>query len=271
VTPNERAAPGQERDPRLDERLDQRLSQQNTQPPFATQDVGRSAWAGRIATAWRGAVVGVLETGKLLAEAKAAMPRGAFTAMIENDLPFKPSTAQRLMKIAADERLANPAHVQHLPPHWGTLYELTKLSDQVFDAKLKSGEIHPEMERRDVVVAAKRDETLRRIQAQAGATPEWPSRRYPVIYADPPWRDDFGRSGRDTENHYPTMELDEIKALPVHEIATPDAVLFLWATPHMFLKAAEVLAAWGFSFRTNFVWGKDRAGLGQWGATSTSI
>ena len=107
MTPNERAAPGQERDPRLDERLDQRLSQQNTQPPFAAQDVRRSAWAGRIATAWRGAV-GCLGDGQALAEAKAAMPHGAFTAMIENDLPFKPSTAQRLMKIAADERLAEP-------------------------------------------------------------------------------------------------------------------------------------------------------------------
>jgi hypothetical protein len=37
--------------------------------------------------------------------------------MIEGALQFKASTAQRLMKIAADERLANPAHVQLLPPH----------------------------------------------------------------------------------------------------------------------------------------------------------
>jgi protein gp37 len=71
--------------------------------------------------------------------------------MIENDLPFKPSTAQRLMKIAADERLSNAAHGQFLPPSWRTLYELTKLPDDVFEAKLKSGEIHPEMQRKDAV------------------------------------------------------------------------------------------------------------------------
>ena len=37
--------------------------------------------------------------------------------MIENDLPFKPRTAQRLMVIAADPRLADPTHVSLLPPH----------------------------------------------------------------------------------------------------------------------------------------------------------
>jgi hypothetical protein len=56
--------------------------------------------------------------------------------MIEVDLPFKASIAQRLMKIAADERLVDAAHGPHLPPHWRTLYELTKLPDEVFDAKI---------------------------------------------------------------------------------------------------------------------------------------
>jgi len=45
------------------------------------------------------------------------------------DLPFAARTAQRLMAVAADARLANPTHVSLLPPSWGTLYELTKLPD----------------------------------------------------------------------------------------------------------------------------------------------
>jgi N6-adenosine-specific RNA methylase IME4 len=60
------------------------------------------------------------------------------------------------------------------------------------------------------------------------------------------------------------MELDEIKALPVHEIATSDAVLYLWALPHMAPKAWEVMTAWSFAHRTEMVWVKDRPGLGQW-------
>jgi hypothetical protein len=54
------------------------------------------------------------------------------------------------MKIAADSRLANRAHVPLLPPSWGTLYELTKLDDDTFDQKLRDGTINPEMQRKDV-------------------------------------------------------------------------------------------------------------------------
>lgn len=46
------------------------------------------------------------------------------------------------MIVANDQRLADRAHVQLLPPHWGTLYELTKLPDDVFAAKL-AGRLHP--------------------------------------------------------------------------------------------------------------------------------
>jgi hypothetical protein len=45
-------------------------------------------------------------------------------------LPFSERTAQRLMSIASDPRLSNPTHVSVLPNSWGTLYELTKLTDE---------------------------------------------------------------------------------------------------------------------------------------------
>ena len=80
----------------------------------------------------------------------------------------------------------------------------------------------------------------------------------------PARQDDFGPTGREVERHYSVMSLDHIKALPVGEIAAPNGVLFLWALPHMVPKALEVMAAWGFEYRTQMVWVKDRAGLGQW-------
>jgi N6-adenosine-specific RNA methylase IME4 len=92
------------------------------------------------------------------------------------------------------------------------------------------------------------------------------SKLYGVIYADPPWR--FEPYNRDTgmdraaDNHYPTMTLDGIKALPVP--AAPDCVLFLWATVPMLPQAVEVMAAWGFTYKSNFAWVKDRAGTGYW-------
>ncbi len=66
-----------------------------------------------------------------------------------------------------------------------------------------------------------------------GNAPLGSAERYPVIYADPPWRYEnppIGATNRAIENHYPTMALDEICALPVSDLATEDAVLFLWAT-----------------------------------------
>ena len=90
-------------------------------------------------------------------------------------------------------------------------------------------------------------------------------KRYSVIYADPPWKYDFSDSlSRAVENHYPTMELEEIKSLPVQDIAADQAILFLWCPPAFTKKAIGVLEAWGFEYRTNMVWVKDRIGSGQW-------
>jgi N6-adenosine-specific RNA methylase IME4 len=87
-----------------------------------------------------------------------------------------------------------------------------------------------------------------------------------VIYADPPWR--FEPYSRDTgmdraaDNHYPTMEVAEIAALNIP--AAPDCVLFLWATAPMLPQALSVLEAWGFDYRTHFVWAKPKIGTGFW-------
>jgi N6-adenosine-specific RNA methylase IME4 len=89
-----------------------------------------------------------------------------------------------------------------------------------------------------------------------------------VILADPEWR--FEPWSRDTgmdraaDNHYPTSELAEISARDVPSIAADDCVLFLWATAPMFLQAAEVMGHWGFEYKTNIVWAKDRVGTGYW-------
>ena len=88
-----------------------------------------------------------------------------------------------------------------------------------------------------------------------------------MIYADPPWRyetPEMGSPSRRTENHYPTMALDEICALPVAEIANEDSVLFLWATAPKLAESMQAIEFWGFTYRTNMVWGKDKIGLGFW-------
>jgi N6-adenosine-specific RNA methylase IME4 len=91
-------------------------------------------------------------------------------------------------------------------------------------------------------------------------------RRYPVIYADPPWDyqlyDETTGSARAAAEHYPTMKLEEICALPVPELVTAAAVLFLWTTAPHLQESFQVLAAWGFEYKTNVVWVKHAQGLG---------
>lgn len=89
--------------------------------------------------------------------------------------------------------------------------------------------------------------------------------RYPIIYADPPWRYEnppMGGNNRSIENHYPTMTLEEICALPVRDLATDDALLYLWATAPKLAECMKVIEAWGFDYRTNLVWDKEVIGMG---------
>lgn len=89
--------------------------------------------------------------------------------------------------------------------------------------------------------------------------------RFPLIYADPPWRYDFSKDDADeVENHYPTMELSEICALPVGDSALDDCVLFLWATSPKLEESFRVIAAWGFTYRTCAVWDKEWIGPGYY-------
>lgn len=89
--------------------------------------------------------------------------------------------------------------------------------------------------------------------------------RYPVIYADPPWRyEHIETESRAIENQYPTMALDEIKALDLDAVALDDCVLFMWATSPKLAEAFEVLNAWGFEYRTCAVWDKQKIGMGYY-------
>jgi len=223
-------------------------------------------YAAAISMSWQQSVEAIFETGRLLNAAKEALEHGEFTPMINEGLPFGPSTAARLMKIAADERLQNRNTVQHLPPSWGTLYELTKLDDATFQHRITDGTIRPDMERRDIATAVKATRRAAREahlgEMQAAANLKLPDKKYGVILADPEWRfEPWSREtglDRSPDNHYPTSVTDVIAARPVPDIAAKDCALFLWATVPMLPQALCVMAAWGFDYRSHVVWSKRR-------------
>ncbi len=89
--------------------------------------------------------------------------------------------------------------------------------------------------------------------------------KFAVIYADPPWAYDSSESDtRVIENHYPTMSLDDIRALDVPSVAHDDAILFLWTTSPKLQDAFDVLKSWGFDYRTCAVWDKEKIGMGYY-------
>ena len=103
----------------------------------------------------------------------------------------------------------------------------------------------------------------------AGLKTEFPNKRYGVIYADPPWTfktySPKGSEKKSAKAHYDLMTTDEIKALPVRDIAADDCVLFLWATYPNLLEALETIKAWGFEYKTvGFTWVKRNRKSGSW-------
>ena len=94
-----------------------------------------------------------------------------------------------------------------------------------------------------------------------------PSGDFSVIYADPPWEYDFSQSdSRSIETKYPTMSLEELIALKdkPNFPNKKDASLFLLATAPKLREARELIDAWGFTYRTNAVWDKEKIGMGYW-------
>ena len=81
------------------------------------------------------------------------------------------------------------------------------------------------------------------------------------------------------ENHYPTMSIDELCALPVAELAAKDSALFMWATFPQLPEALRLIRAWGFTYKSvAFVWLKKNKkadswfyGLGFWTRANAEI
>jgi len=92
--------------------------------------------------------------------------------------------------------------------------------------------------------------------------------KFRVIYADPPWQygDPMGITGYkvSAEMHYPTMSIMELCDLPVPEISDENSVLFIWVTSPLLEDVFGVITAWGFKYKTSFVWDKVKHNFGHY-------
>lgn len=165
--------------------------------------------------------------------------------------------------------------------------QVTGRDGKSYPAKRKAPRYEPQDEnvllRSAAEVKARRREERARERAAAAAPPtdactiadlhELVARgqRFGTIYADPPWQYANQGTRAATGDHYPTMPLADIKALPVAELAADASVLHLWSTASFVPDALEVLAAWGFEYRGLFAWVKPQFGLGNYWRNATEL
>lgn len=105
---------------------------------------------------------------------------------------------------------------------------------------------------------------------------------YKTILADPPWRF-TNRTGKVAPEHkrlnrYDTLSLDEIKEMPVAQVAGKNSHLYLWVPNALLPEGLEVMKAWGFEYKSNIIWhkvrkdgGPDGRGVGFYFRNTTEI
>lgn len=103
-------------------------------------------------------------------------------------------------------------------------------------------------------------------------------KKFNIIYADPAWS--YWEGGEKNQSmHYKTMGIDDIKNLPVSDIADENAILFIWVTYPILQEAFEVIKSWGFKYSTcGFAWVKKNKvseswffGNGAWTRANTEL
>ncbi|MCU0486086.1 MAG: MT-A70 family methyltransferase [Anaerolineales bacterium] len=109
-----------------------------------------------------------------------------------------------------------------------------------------------------------------------------PDGKFSTILADPPWKFD-NKTGKVAPEHkrlyrYQTMTNEDIINLPVQDILNPTAHLYLWVPNALVSLGLQVMATWGFTYKTNLIWykvrkdgGPDRRGVGFYFRNVTEI
>lgn len=138
---------------------------------------------------------------------------------------------------------------------------LASIPEDDFEARIEErkaeGEEVTQADMLRLGVALKREQTA----SSKRDAPPLPTDKYRIVYADPPWsygnRLDEAMIGTTTpETHYPSMSIDQLCRMDIKSIMDKDSVLFLWVTSPLLAECWSVIKAWGFKYKTSFVWDK---------------
>ena len=186
-------------------------------------------------------------------------------------------SAQQKQESKTRTKVAKIAKVSH------DTVDKVKYIEQKADAKQKKDLSSQRFSINKIYIELKKAENRKRI-AETFKEPELPKskKKYGIIYADPPWSfkhySDKGK-GRAPDNYYKCQNLEDIKKLPIADLADDNCILFMWVTYPFLQKSFEVLEAWGFQYKTvGFTWIKKNKksdswfwGMGYWTRSNAEI
>ena len=105
--------------------------------------------------------------------------------------------------------------------------------------------------------------------------------KYQILYIDPPWsyKDKALAGNRGACCKYPVLSIEDIKNLPIKDIADDNSVLFLWVTMPKLNEVFDVIKSWGFEYKTcAFTWVKRNKiasswfmGMGSWTRANSEL
>lgn len=162
-------------------------------------------------------------------------------------------TRKQSSRFQAIARIPEPTFEEHIAKTKSLKRELT--SSDLLKLSQKLGAItQPSEERDEEETCAMSD--LNRLIGHG--------KKFKCIYADPPWKYDNQATRASTDNHYSTMSVDDIVALPIQYLAADQAHLHLWTTNAFLFDCARILEAWGFQYKGVFLWVKPQMGIGNY-------
>lgn len=159
--------------------------------------------------------------------------------------------------------------VDDISPMTASRYRaIARAWDRIWPHLLEASERRDVTQSRVLKIAADRDTSCGAdVDALASRTLDELSaggRRYATIYADPPWLYGNQATRGATSDHYRGLTAAQIAELPVREMVADNAHLHLWTTNAFLFDARAVMEAWGFEYKSCFVWVKPQMGMGNY-------
>ena len=133
------------------------------------------------------------------------------------------------------------------------------LHQQVKDGELTSSKAYSTAKNEK-----RKEEIEQQREAIEAGEAKLPKGKFEVVVMDPPWNYGSNYSSECWRSACPYPEMNQDELLAMKPPFADDAVLFLWTTQRFIWDAKALLLHWGFEYKAELVWDKEKMGMGRW-------